>query len=385
MGINILDMFCGTGGFASGVCEGIGKKAKVLAGIDILPYAIKTFEANHPKSASICRDVRDLSPKEFVSLIDKNSVKINLIIGGPPCQGFTSIRPYRSTDGEDLRNYLYEDFFQYIEYFKPKAFLMENVVGLATHNGGRTLNSILKRAKKAGYTVDWRIVNAATFGVPQRRERLIAIGIRDGSKPDFPTATHGTIGSTIGYKDRSKMILPTQTLSDFSKELKTPLSSWDAISDLPPIGSGEEHEEYTNSPKNEFQKLMRRNEPSSLTLHYATNHSKAMLKIIKHSGYNRNHLPKGLTTSGFSTSYSRLEPDLPAPTITGNFPFPGSNKCIHPYQNRAITPREAARLQSFPDDYVFIGNKTQIAKLIGNAVPFLLGFALGKHLSKHFE
>jgi DNA (cytosine-5)-methyltransferase 1 len=102
-----------------------------------------------------------------------------------------------------------------------------------------------------------------------------------------------------------------------------------------------------------------------------------MLEIIKKSGYSIDALPDGTVTSGFSTSYSRIEPDKPSVTLTGNFPFPGSNKCIHPFQDRAITPREAARIQSFPDDFLFSGNRTEIAKLIGNAVPPQLGNAIG--------
>lgn len=151
---------------------------------------------------------------------------------------------------------------------------------------------------------------------------------------------------------------------------------------FPPLESGEEKFEYYTEPQNDYQRKMRKNS-AKLDLHYATNHSKRMIEIIKHSGYSINNLPEGMVSSGFSTSYSRIEPDMPSVTLTGNFPFPGSNKCIHPFQHRAITPREAARIQSFPDDYKFIGTKSQIAKQIGNAVPPLLGDVIGKFVKKY--
>jgi DNA (cytosine-5)-methyltransferase 1 len=120
-----------------------------------------------------------------------------------------------------------------------------------------------------------------------------------------------------------------------------------------------------------------------LTMHDATKHSERMLEIIRKSGYSRYDLPKGLTNSGFSSSYSRIEPDIPSVTLTVNFVHPASNKCIHPYQNRALTPREGARLQGFEDNYIFIGSRAQIVRQIGNAVPPLLGKAIAQALLEH--
>jgi DNA (cytosine-5)-methyltransferase 1 len=158
----------------------------------------------------------------------------------------------------------------------------------------------------------------------------------------------------------------------------------EAIHDLPEIKSGEEATHYRSDVYPTSFELERRKNLKQLTLHKATNHSEKMLEIIKHSGSNIFALPAGMVTSGFSTSYSRIEADEPCVTLTVNFVHPGSNKCIHPYQDRALTPREGARLQGFDDDYVFVDNRSQIVKQIGNAVPPLLGRAIASTLLEQF-
>lgn len=377
----IIDLFCGTGGFSHGVRDGIGDNAEVLLGIDILQPAISTFVENNPETEVICGNIVEYPPEVVSNTKGISKSDVDIIIGGPPCQGFSSIRPNRSTNDNDLRNFLYLDFLNYVEYYQPLLFIMENVVGLATHNKGKTLDTILKRIYKIGYAVDWRLLNAANFGVPQRRERLIMIGLRDEREIEFPKPTHKSKGQTIGYFDKTKVITDTQTIDDICPRKKA-ITAWEAISDLPPLKAGEECKKYSPPTQNEYQYRVSVNS-KELTLHYATNHSERMLNIIKHSGYSINDLPKGMVKSGFSTSYSRIEPNLPSVTLTGNFPFPGSNKCIHPFQDRAITPREAARIQSFPDNYKLIGNRTQIAKQIGNAVPPLLGNMMGEFVKKY--
>jgi DNA (cytosine-5)-methyltransferase 1 len=164
-------------------------------------------------------------------------------------------------------------------------------------------------------------------------------------------------------------------------DLPPALTVADAINDLPPVASGKEITCYTLPPRNDYQRE-RRSEATSLSMHASTRHTPKMLEIIRHSGPNISSVPAHLITSGFSSCYSRLEADEPAPTITVNFVHPASNKCIHPTQDRALTVREGARLQSFDDTFLFAGkNRSLIAKQIGNAVPPLLGRAIAAALA----
>lgn len=285
--------------------------------------------------------------------------------------------------GDDPRNSLFEEFAAYVDYFRPKVFVMENVVGLATHNQGTTIEQMQECFDELGYTSDWRILNAAHFGVPQKRERLVMIGAQRGAQPRFPSPTHAGEFKTIGVRDPARRLAPpapTRTPGLFeSGEPKLPsaLTAMEAIGDLPPVAAGEAAARYDRQPQNDYQAARRRH-ARRLELHMATNHSERMLEIIRHSGSNIRSVPHHLITSGFSSCYSRLEPDEPAVTLTVNFVHPASNKCIHPHQDRALTLREGARLQSFDDGFGFAGTRTQIAKQIGNAVPPLLGQAIAE-------
>ena len=251
---------------------------------------------------------------------------------------------------------------------KPSLFVLENVVGILTHNKGNTLKELIKAFEEIDYKIDWRILNAANYGVPQKRERFILIGTDRVNDIKFPQPSHFFEGKSIGYKDNSRMLKSTE-------ELCSAITVLEAISDLPEIKSGEKSAVYKSSPLNSYQKS-RRDKTKILTLHEASNHSPKMLEIIKHSGDNISSIPNHLITSGFSSCYSRMRPNEPANTITVKFRSPSSSKCIHPFQNRSITIREAARLQGFKDDFKFAGSSTDISALIGNAVPSPLGYAI---------
>ena len=368
--IPIVDVFCGIGGFSHGF-EQTGK-FQVISGIDLLPDRAKTFSINHPASKTFCANIFDFSIKEF-----KNDVKKpEIVIGGPPCQGFSSIRPFRSVNENDSRNNLFEYFALVVDSVKPEWFVLENVVGLLTHQNGKTMKRLRSIFQEMGYTISWSVLNAAHYGLPQRRERLIIVGNDDGKDFKFPKPTHYFNGRSMAKRQ----------IRGFSKleknSLKPATTVMDAIGDMPELKSGEVCSQYPENCKlTEYSKKMR-GKQKHITLHQATMHSNKMLEIIKHAGPNINSIPKKLITSGFSTSYSRLEPNEPSVTITVNFCFPGSNKCIHPYQNRALTPREAARLQGFEDSYLFKGTRNQVVKQIGNAVPPILGNVIARSISK---
>ena len=369
----VFDLFCGTGGFSYGM-ERAGVGFETRFGIDVLPIAMQTFQRNHPGAAGICGDVRKIRRAQVEDATELGRNEVDVIVGGPPCQGFSSIRPFRSTNDDDPRNSLFEEYASFVNYFRPKVFVLENVVGLATHKDGETIEIMQECFRAVGYNCEWRLLNAANYGVPQKRERLIMIGGRDGLKPIFPQPTHHFSGPTIGYRDGTR-IVRTNGGDLFTPSLPDAITVFDAISDLPPLESGEEITSYQQPPRNAFQ-VARRNEARELKLHNATEHTRKMLEIIRHSGKNIDSIPRHLIKSGFSTSYSRLDGDLPSVTLTVNFVHPASNRCIHPTQNRALTPREGARIQSYDDTFEFAGNRTQVVKQIGNAVPPLLGKAI---------
>lgn len=373
--MTIIDLFCGTGGFSNGFA-GANKSFRTSLGIDLLAVATQTFKANHPTAMTLAGDIRKMRRADICEKLKLRRDDIDVIIGGPPCQGFSSIRPFRSSLEDDPRNSLFEEFASFVNFFRPKVFVMENVIGLATYRNGEVIAKIQDCFRLLGYDAEWRILNAAHFGVPQKRERLILIGAQRGLPIRFPEPTHRSDSPTIGFRHRVKMQTPQPNLFRMEATLPEALTVMDAISDLPPISSGGAAFSYTEVPRNLFQ-AERRLVAKQLTLHSSTSHTPKMLEIIRHSGRNINSIPKGLIKSGFSSCYSRLSKDEPAVTITVNFVHPASNRCIHPVQDRALTPREGARLQSFDDHFVFAGNRSQVTKQIGNAVPPLLGRALG--------
>jgi DNA (cytosine-5)-methyltransferase 1 len=366
--VPILDLFCGVGGFSHGF-ERTGE-FEVVAGLDLLGDRIKTFQLNHTHADTYSWDIYDLNPKKII----ETSPSPKVVIGGPPCQGFSSIRPYRSLISNDRRNNLFEQFAYYVSVLKPEWFVLENVIGLITHNKGETLKALLVTFESIGYKIEYKALNAASYGLPQSRERVIVVGNDKNIRFEFPKPTHLYEFQTMmkdGKKDFQRNL--------FNQDIPPALSIMDAIHDLPEIPSGGKATHYKpNVELTDFERKMRGN-VQVLTLHESTQHSDKMMEIIRKSGDNISAVA-GLVSSGFSTSYSRLDPKRPAVTITVNFVHPSSNKCIHPYQDRALTPREGARLQSFPDYYNFSGTKTQIIKQIGNAVPPLLGEVIARQI-----
>ena len=363
--INLIDLFCGTGGFAQGFLRS-DRGYKVVYAIDSNNHAVATASANHRDAFVDSRDIRNVDPYDLSR--ELGEPQVDVIMGGPPCQGFSSLRPNRGSNHDDDRNNLFLSFARFVEFFRPKVFVMENVVGLITHKGGETLDRVQEEFWSLNYSVDWKILNAASYGVPQKRERLIMIGSRDNAKISFPRPSHYYDGNVIGHTDKSRFLQP-----DTSKP--NAITVMEAIGDLPELASGEVAEKYDRRTSNNFQRD-RRNGCRKLFLHKASDHSQKMLEVIRHAGNNISCIPKHLITSGFSSCYSRINGDEPSTTITVKFQSPASSKCIHPTQDRTITPREAARIQSFDDDYIFSGPLTHVASQLGNAVPPLLGEAI---------
>jgi len=369
--IGIIDLFCGTSGFSTGFSK-FNSNYELAGAVDIDSDAAATTKMNHPSAYVTNDDLLKLSPREFGKLMP--STEVGLILGGPPCQGFSSLRPFRSADFDDPRNSLFEQFAAFVAYFRPKVFVLENVVGLLTHKNGRTVSALTECFASLGYSCDWRVLNAANFGVPQKRERFILLGSRSADVPSFPSPTHAFDGRVIGFRDQTRVMRA-------SDELLKSITVMEAIGDLPEVKSGQTALEYGLPPQNAYQ-IARRAASTTLSLHQAPNHSEKILEIIRHSGSSIASIPPHLISSGFSSSYSRLDGDSPANTMTVKFQSAASSRCIHPEQNRALTLREGARLQSFDDDFLFAGSATSIASQIGNAVPPLLGTAIAQAVSE---
>jgi DNA (cytosine-5)-methyltransferase 1 len=368
--LRVLDLFCGAGGLSFGFEK--TKKFVTVGGIDLLQDRIDTFTANHPHAAGIAGDITKISPKTLHDIVGD----IDVLAGGPPCQGFSSIRPFRNLSESDPRNNLVEHYVLMLAHLRPRWFVFENVVGLLTHERGTKLAAILSAFSEIGYRTSWRTVNAASYGVPQSRERGVIVGNRLEKEFEWPRPTHHLEYRSMAG-NRREIIKSTRDLFG-GIELSSAVTLMEAIGDLPRVDSGAEATEYVNALSlTRYQEEIRDGAPI-LTWHRSTKHSEKMLNIIRHAGSSIHDLPPGMVTSGFSSCYSRLDPDRPSNTITVNFVHPSSNRCIHPYQDRALTPREGARIQSFPDTFIFKGSVAQIVKQIGNAVPPLLGTVIAR-------
>lgn len=349
MNLNVLDLFCGCGGLSYGFLQA---GFDVILGIDNDEAALNTFKKNHKKSKAANINLADDDICEQIDNIISNQ-RVDVIIGGPPCQGFSLTGP---RNFYDKRNKLYLAMVSTVKYFKPKAFLIENVTGMATLYGGEVKNKIVECFTELGYNVNVQVLCAADYGVPQIRKRLVFVGIR---------------------KDLGEF--------EFPKKLKTPenyVSCEEALSDLPALESdlGTEEAEYKKAPITDYQKKMRKNS-RKLYNHVATNHTKEVKSVIAlvPEGGNYKDLPPGVGTSRkFNEAWTRYHSKKPSRTIDT-----GHRNHFHYKYNRVPTVRENARLQSFPDDFVFYGTKTQQNRQVGNAVPPMLGYNLAKQIKKY--
>lgn len=349
--MNVIDLFAGCGGLSKGFMDA---GFDIIVGVDNDQAALNTFAKNHNGAISLNAD---LSIQETFDEIKRiaGDRKIDVIIAGPPCQGFSLTGPRKF---DDKRNKLYLAVFEVVKQFRPKGFIIENVPGMATLYNGEIKDEILKRFRNFGYNVECRILCAADYGVPQLRRRLVFIGVRkDIGQPHFPE--------------------PVFTADEYR-------TCRDAISDLPSREHelGQEIDKYLCEPQTEYQRLMR-GECRVLHNHVATNHTQMVKDTIAlvPQGGNYKDLPVGWgETRKFNEAWTRYHGDKPSRTIDT-----GHRNHFHYQYNRVPTIRENARLQSFPDDFVFLGTRTQQNRQVGNAVPPLLGYHLGVALKSVIE
>ncbi|MEY2369857.1 DNA cytosine methyltransferase [Lysinibacillus capsici] len=388
--MKVLDLFAGAGGFSLGF-ELAGYE--IIGGVEMDKWAGETLTYNHPNLILINEDITKVSNEKLLEAFKDNYPDV--IIGGPPCQGF-SISNRNAGDPKDPRNSLFKEFIRVASIFKPKYLVMENVPNLLkakTENKELVIEIIKKEMEKIGYNVYVDVLSATDFGVPQIRKRLFVIGSKTELTNPFPTPTH---------------FVPDENDSLFNEGLEITPTLWDAISDLPVIEAreGAEEMEYTSEPKTEYQKLLRK-DSDKVYNHKAMNHSKRMVErfasmqignsisdVPEHlRPYKRNQVGV-ISDKLYDQNNRRMYPNKPCHTIAASF----YANFVHPYLNRNFTAREGARIQSFPDKYVFKGKPTVVSKKllasegridesylcqynqIGNAVPPLLAKAIADNL-----
>jgi len=362
-----IDLFAGAGGMT----EGLRKAGfRTLVANEYDPMAAKTFKFNHSEVEVLNEDIKAISVQRFLKAAKTGKGKVSLISGGPPCQGF-SLAGQRLAD--DPRNQMFKEFVRIVNGVRPDVFIFENVSGITSMQGGKALEVIVEEFTSIGYKCEWKILNAADYGVPQSRPRFIMIGNKYGMTIGFPEPTH--------VSDKSK----EDDL--FAGRLPKHVTTWEALSDLPEIeqGEGEQQMLHASKPANAYQAQRRGNrKPGVLFNHEATRHGPSIISRYAAipEGGNGAKIPVHLRTKKINVF--KLDRSRPARTITCNH----RTDILHPTIPRGTTVREAARLQSFDDDYQFFGNLTRKAKWVtqddqvGNAVPPLLAQAIGMHIKK---
>ena len=354
-----IDLFSGAGGLSLGF-----KRAgwTSLLAVDVWADALQTYSRNFsPETLKRSGEqsllergrhtlLADLSEKgtlpKVVQALDERP---DWVIGGPPCKGFSTVG---RRNRDDPRNRLVENYADIVEALSPRGFLIENVLGMRDM---KFIDAVVQRFTDLGYRVTPAVLRAASYGVPQLRRRVVFVGTRDGLAFKKPAATHS------------------------SEEERT---VWDAIGDLPPLLPGEQATAYATEATTAYQREMRRGS-TSIQGHRASKHPQRLVKAISFipDGGNRKDIPDELQPkSGFHNSYSRLNSREPAVAVTQNMGKPSATRCIHPFQDRGLTAREGARLQSFPDWFHFTGGMVSQREQIANAVPPILGQAVAEAL-----
>lgn len=366
--INTVDLFSGAGGLTLGF-ERAG--FNTLAANEIYEDACKTYRANFPDVTCVQKDINKLTAEELMNKAEFEPEDVDAVIGGPPCKGF-SIAGERKPD--DPRNALFEEYLRIVSKLNPKVILMENVPGILSMKDGAYVEKIKKEMRNLGYTVKHRKLNAADYGVPELRERIIFLGYKEGYEVSFPEATH--TGGESQQKSSDNGLKPYVTVES-------------AIGDLDFLCSGQESEIYEKDSRTHYQKKMRENS-ESLHNHKASNHSERIQKRFEliDEGKGMETVPEEYRTKKHSVQkFDRKEPSPTITTLPEDF--------VHYKRNRIPTVREVARIQSFPDDFVFKGPRTTGGKRrrvsvpqysqIGNAVPPLMAEALAEELKKPFN
>lgn len=356
------DLFAGAGGFTVGFKQA-GYDA--IKAVEFDPSIANTYEMNNPSTTMIVDDIKNVDRTNEFQYND-----VDIIVGGPPCQGF-SMAGARNRDGfmGDPRNYLFKHYFNIVKKVKPKAFVLENVKGLLSMEKGAIFREIKRIFSDKSlldgdyYNLYWRVAKAVEFGVPQKRERVIVIGVLNGdyTKKDFENIWENTKKQIL---EKHPTYFDRVTLRDAIGNMPEPTE--DGVIEDP-------------APETNYEKFLYKE--GKIYNHTKRHYSEKVLARLAHinPGENFTKLNENIR-SVHSGSYGRMKWDEPTMTITTRFDTPSGGRFTLPDQDRTLTVREAARVQSFPDSYRFYGNKTSINKQVGNAVPPKLSYFLALYL-----
>lgn len=337
----IIDLFCGCGGLSRGF-EMAGFDTKIA--IDMWLDAVKTYNHNKGKEIAVCEDIHNWDD-EFLESLAKDGDIVG-IVGGPPCQGYSTVG---TRDVNDPRNHLYKEYCRIVEKLNPDFFVIENVKGLTTLSGGAFRDDIISRFSALGYTVKYQILNAADYGVPQNRYRVFFVGMKKN-----------------GF--------------EFPREFDYKVTTKDAIGDLPRLEGAEVINEYYMEPQTEYERLMR-GDARVLLNHEGTNHSQQtrdIIALIKDGGKIKDLPREYWEIRKYNKAFERMCSSGQSNTVDT-----GHRNYFHYEQNRIPSVRENARLQSFSDEFEFLGSKTSQYKQVGNAVPPLLAYAVATEIKKN--
>lgn len=353
MKFKILDLFCGAGGFSYGMHKNPHFITEVA--LDFNKQAAETFKRNMPETNVIVGDITDIDTKKQV-IEESKKREVNMIIGGPPCQGFSM--KGKKLGLKDPRNFLFVEYLNIVKEIQPEVFVIENVKSLLSTSAGWFKNEIVNKISSMGYHVEVGVLNAQDFGIPQTRERSIFICSKYKSIP-----------------------LPPPTNQKVSVR--------EAISDLAYLESGEGifEQNYITESSSDYQRIMR-DGANKLYNHQASRHKQIAIDKLKMIPPEKGKecLPQELHgKQQFKTTWGRLVWDEQSPTIDTRFDAASNGKNNHPFLNRAITPREAARIQSFDDSFIFYGSKVYVRQQIGNAVPPLMAKAIADQIDKYLN
>lgn len=366
--LRVVDLFAGCGGFSAGFAMTGG--FDIVAGNDVDDDCLAAFSRNHPGALCWPGSIADLDADKLLDELSLVRGELDVLIGGPPCQGFSRNRARRHRNGQfvdDPRNYLFVEFLRFVDNFLPRTIVVENVADMIAKENGRFRDEIVESLDSLGYkTCKTAVLNAADFGVPQRRRRAFIVASRD-VPIGLPSPSHSVDVQTGVLMP----LLPWRTISD-------------AISDLPSIdgGQGASPGPYASPPQNDYQQLLR-GSASRVSEHVAWHLSRVQSERLSYlqQGDGVEMLPSSLAPkNAYGSAYRRMSWNIPALTITTWMYHPGSGMFFHPEDHRTITVREGARLQSFPDSTVFCGGKVSRCRQVGNAVPPLMGAAIADEI-----